>query len=336
MNEKRGWHWPKIEGVLCGTMTDRERLGLPDCYIKTRFEDELPELNLTLQKKDTTELVSMLEDSKIPLAQRIAAGNLLARTCDPRINTLTPLMIEILGKEVEIGLDESEIPAVMRRFKHIGLDEKWILKECPKHKVNLKTFKIGKYPVTNAEYRDFLLATRYPELPSSWEFRRYPAERANHPVYTLSSTAADAYAAWLSQSTGRSFRLPSEAEWEYAAGGDEGLEFPWGNEFEPDFANTVETGLFSTSPVGVFVEGNSPFGLSDMAGNVEEYVLDLYGAYSTGEFIADHLVQLNGEYRVARGGCFSRLRDLARTRRRHGRNPASSTYAMGFRLAEDI
>ena len=73
-----------------------------------------------------------------------------------------------------------------------------------------------------------------------------------------------------------------------------------------------------------------------MAGNVEEYVADLYRPYPGGEPVADHLVEIHGAYRVARGGGFSRFRDLARTRRRHGHNPRSATYAMGFRLVEDL
>lgn len=336
MNSKRGWHWPKIEGVLCGTMTDRERLGLPDYYMSTRFEDEIPGIYRDLLGKGSQEYAMMLESRETPLAQRLVVGNILALIGDPRISTLAPYMIDIPGGNVTIGLDESQIDSVMNRFEYIGLDEKWIRKECPEHVVSLKSFRMGKYPVTNFEYREFLQDSQYSELPSSWEFRRYPLERSNHPVFTLSSAAADAYAGWLSKKTGRSFRLPSEAEWEHAAAGFDRLEFPWGDEYEPDFSNTVETGLFSTSPVGMFVEGNSPFGVTDMAGNVEEYVLDHYGSYTGGQFISDHLVQLNGDYRVARGGCFSRLRDLTRTRRRHGRNPASQTYAMGFRLVEEI
>ena len=335
MNTKRGWHWPIIEGVLCGTMTDRERLGLPDFFTPSRFEDITPQIHRDLLGRDVQEYVAMVEDGTLALVQRLVAGNILALIGDPRIKPLQPEMIAIPGGNINIGLDESDISVVMSRFQHIGLDEKWIRKECPKHIVELKNFAIAKYPVTNLEYREFLLDSKYAEIPTRWEFRRYPVEKSNHPVFTITAVAADAYASWLSQKTGRAFRLPSEAEWEYAAAGPEGLDFPWGNDFEPDFANTVETGIFSTTPVGIFVEGNSPFGVSDMAGNVEEYVLDVYGAYLHGEFISDHLVQLNGAYRVARGGCFSRLRDLARTRRRHGRNPASQTYSMGFRLIEE-
>jgi formylglycine-generating enzyme required for sulfatase activity len=152
----------------------------------------------------------------------------------------------------------------------------------------------------------------------------------------VSPEDADAYAAWLARTTGRRFRLPHEAEWEFAAAGAAGLEFPWGPNFQADHANTAETGLFQSSPVGVFVQGNSPFGVADMAGNVEEYVSNLYMAYPGGSRVTDHLVEINGAYRVARGGGFARFRDLARTRRRHGANPRSATYAMGFRLAEDI
>ena len=76
--------------------------------------------------------------------------------------------------------------------------------------------------------------------------------------------------------------------------------------------------------------------MADMSGNVEEYVAAPYSPYPGGHFIADHLTQIHGSYRVARGGSFARFRDLARTRRRHGHNPKSVTYAMGFRLAERI
>jgi toxoflavin biosynthesis protein ToxD len=65
-------------------------------------------------------------------------------------------------------------------------------------------------------------------------------------------------------------------------------------------------------------------------------VADAYAPYPGGPFIEDHLAQIHGTYRVARGGSFARFRDLARTRRRHGHNPRSATYAMGFRLAETV
>jgi formylglycine-generating enzyme required for sulfatase activity len=331
-----GEHWPIFDTILCGDMTDRERLGLPDYYQPDRFGDALPALYAHLRHCDQDELIQYCEDPQMPLAERVAAGNLLALLGDSRPNTQQPPMITIDGGTVLIGLDEADVEGVVTRYAQLGLDRAWITKECPRHPVTLPRYRIGKYPVTNQEYAAFLRATQYAELPSSWTFRRYPQERSNHPVYTVSATAADAYARWLTALTGRRFRLPSEAEWEYAAAGPTGREFPWGDDFEADRANTAETGLFCSSPVGVFVDGNSPFGMADMAGNVEEYVADTYAPYPGGQFVSDHLATMQGDYRVARGGSFARFRDLARTRRRHGHNPRSATYAMGFRLAEEI
>jgi len=330
------WHWPRFEAVLCGQMSDRERLGLPEHWIAGRLETEIAHFLARLRGASTEQLLQGLSAPHKGLAERIARGQILALAGDPRIQTLQPAMCQVPGGQVQIGLDPKELDDVMAHFDGLGLNRSWIEKECPRHTVELQSFRMARYPVTNQEYRDFLVATQYPELPSSWAFRQYPAAQANHPVYTISAAAADAYARWLSQCTGRGFRLPSEAEWEWAAAGPAGLEFPWGDAFDADLANTAETGLLSSTPVGVFLGGESPFGLADMAGNVEEYVADNYQAYPGGAWVEDHLVQLHGAYRVARGGSFARFRDLARCRRRHGHNPRSATYAMGFRLAETL
>jgi formylglycine-generating enzyme required for sulfatase activity len=315
-------------------MTDRERLGLPDRYLEARMDEALMQAYAELRAVSSDVLLDTLASPASTLVARIASGNALALLGDPRICVERPDMVDIFGGVVDIGLPPYEVGSVLEQFAGLGLDRSWIEKECPRHRVTLLPYRLARYPVTNAEYRAFLLDTGHPELPSSWHFRRFPQERANHPVYTISPESADAYAQWLAQRTGLGFRLPTEAEWEWAAAGPERREFPWGARFDADLANTAETGLFSSSPVGAFAGGESPFGLADMAGNVEEYVSDVYAAYSGGSFVADHLVQLQGSYRVARGGSFARFRDLARTRRRHGHNPKSATYAMGFRLAE--
>lgn len=328
------WHWPQFGQTLCGQMTDRERLGLHDRYLDASLEAPLTQAYAELRTASSNVLLDTMFSSASTLAARIACGNLLALVGDPRISVERPEMVDIFGGRVEIGLPSDEVGAVLERFTGLGLDRSWIEKECPRHLVTLPPYRLARYPVTNSEYRAFLLDTGHPELPSSWHFRRFPQERANHPVYTISPESADAYASWLAQLTGRGFRLPTEAEWEWAAAGPEHREFPWGPLFDADLANTAETGLFSSSPVGAFVGGKSFLGLMDMAGNVEEYVADVYAPYPGGLFVADHLVQIQGAYRVARGGSFARFRDLARTRRRHGHNPKSATYAMGFRLAE--
>lgn len=332
---RNGWHWPHFEMPLCGEVSDRLRLGLPEHYLAGRLDDALGAAYAQFLGAGRDALLAAIEDGTQPLAVRLAAGNLLGHAGDPRIRVQAPEMIYVPGGEVEIGLPDTEVGNVLARYRGLGLEAQWIEKECPRHRVHLEPYRIARYPVTNLEYRAFLLDTGHTELPSSWSFRRYPEERANHPVYTVSAASAMAYARWLAERTRRGFRLPSEAEWEYAAAGPEGREFPWGDAFDADLANTAECGLFTTSPVGAFSGGESPFGLCDAAGNVEEYVADRYAPYPGGHAVADHLTAIHGSYYVARGGSFARFRDLARTRRRHGHNPRSATYAMGFRLAED-
>ena len=333
---QQGWHWPNFGVAISNELSERELLGLSTHFIERRFDRSMFKAFAELRSESLEALMEIAESIEATLEYRICAGNIIGLLGDPRIDPLQPNMLVVPGANVEIGLDESEVELILRKYECLGLEKKWIEKESPKHTVKLNSYAISKFPVTNSEYRFFLLDTAFTELPTSWEFGMHPLEKANHPVYTVSSHAAETYVTWLSEKTGRCFRLPTEAEWEYAAAGPQALDFPWGNQFEIDMANTAETGLFSTSPVGIFTAGNSHFGLADMAGNVEEYVADNYAPYAQGKFVKDHLAELNGEYRVARGGSFARFRDLARTRRRHGRNAMSKVYAMGFRIVESL
>ena len=283
-------------------MTDRERLGLPDHYVEGRLEQAIAAAYQTCVQLNPEALLRHIFSVEATLAKRIACGNVLALLSDPRIDVFKPAMVTIKPLRARIGLPLQNVDQVMRAYDGLGLNRVWIEKECPQHDVDLSAFSISKYLVTNAEYKVFLIDTGYAEIPTGWDFRRYPLERSNHPVYTVSANAADTYTDWLSKRTGRNFRLPTEAEWEYAAGGPDCFEFPWGENFNADYANTAECGLFTSTPVGVFVEGNSPFELCDMAGNVEEYVSDQYQAYPDGQHVVDHLVDIHGQYRVARGG----------------------------------
>lgn len=315
-------------------MSDRELLGLPKHYIKLRDPFDLGAIR-NLPILPAGDLMAIIEDLLIPFSVRMTAGYLLAIMGDVRIKSYEPKMIDIAGGMVEIGLPSECVDSVSEEYQKLGVPRDWILKETPRHAVSLEKYRIGAYPVTNSEYLEFLIETQYEEIPSSWVFDRYPHERSNHPVYTLSHEAVTEYCHWLSRRTTRHFRLPSEAEWEYAAAGADGKEFPWGETFLPDHANTAEEKLFISSPVGCFPKGKSWCGAMDMAGNVEEYVSDIHAAYPGGPHIEDDLTRLGRSYHVARGGSFTRFRDLARTRRRHGHYDMD-IYVMGFRLAESI
>lgn len=188
----------------------------------------------------TRQLAGVLEGAE-PLAARLAAGRALALLGDPRdLDT---------SVAVPAGAFAGGEPAAPR--------------------VIAQPYRIGRYPVTNAQYLRFVAATGH-ALPVHWDpaTRRFPAGLANHPVVFVSWHDAQAYCAWLSARDGRAWRLPSEDEWERAARGADGRAYPWGDAFDAQRANVQETALRGTSPVGAFPGGASPCGALDMAGNV--------------------------------------------------------------------
>ncbi len=135
---------------------------------------------------------------------------------------------------------------------------------------NLPQYWIDKTPVTNTEYARFVKETGY-QAPNYWHQSILLQETANHPVTYVSWLDAQAYTKWANK------RLPSEMEWEKAAGGTEGRDYPWGNQPPTlklaNFAEKVGT----TTPVGFFSpQGDSPYGLFDCAGNVREWCQDWY------------------------------------------------------------
>ncbi|WP_369360741.1 formylglycine-generating enzyme family protein [Streptomyces sp. cg2] len=314
------------------SLTDRAAMGLPEGYVEPRAE----RLAHFAQVAGTppARLADLVEDAALPLEHRLAAGTALALVGDPRTDWEAPEMLPVPAGRALLGTPDSEVDALHADSAQFGVQRSWVAKECPRHTLPIAAFNIAKYPVTNGEFAVFLKDTDHPELPSNWNYGRFDPAAANHPVYTVTAESADAYAHWLGRRTGRRFRLPTEQEWEYAAAGPEGLRHPWGDTFSAQAANTLETGLLMTSPVGAFPEGRSWCGALDMAGNVEEYTSSTYGPYPGGEIVHDDLYRRLGAYRIARGGAFNRFRDLARCQRRHGPYPRS-LYAMGFRLAED-
>lgn len=314
------------------SLTDRQAMGLPETY-----QDFLTlELHGEYQKLwglSAAALIQMLEHEENNLDLRFAAGTMLNLIGDPRIQTLAPTMIEIPATKAKIGLPRNRVDTVFNEYRDTGCLRDWIIKETPQYTKKIEAFSIGKYPVTNYEYRQFLIENPTMDIPSSWRFGRFPYEHANHPVHTVSIESAMSYTRWLSQKTNRRFRLPTEFEWEYAASGPTGSDFPWGDIYAIDHANTIEEGIGFTTPVGIFPKGKSCFGVLDMAGNVEEYTCSVYEPYPGAPNIEDDLQKRTGFYHVARGGGYTRHRDLARTRRRHGHFPRE-LYAMGFRLVE--
>jgi formylglycine-generating enzyme required for sulfatase activity len=144
------------------------------------------------------------------------------------------------------------------------------------HTVDLPAFAIGKYPVTNTQYAAF--ARQHPEhrpLQSGWFFTTPPADRLDHPVTGITWHDAAAYCAWLAAQTGRAYRLPSEAEWEKAARGEDARTYPWGE--DAPIAALGNFGGDQTAPVTAHPAGCSPYGVCDLAGNVREWTTTRWG-----------------------------------------------------------
>jgi formylglycine-generating enzyme required for sulfatase activity len=154
---------------------------------------------------------------------------------------------------------------------------------------------------------------------------------SNQPVVGVNSFEARAYCAWLSDVTGHSYRLPCEAEWEYAARGTQSLKYPWGNGWDVARCNTLEGRILRSSPVGIFLDGASPCGALDMAGNVWEWTSGLYQPYPLNK--DDRREDPNAEgKRVLRGGSWNDFQRLARCAYRLEYSPGSFNYDIGFRL----
>jgi formylglycine-generating enzyme required for sulfatase activity len=176
--------------------------------------------------------------------------------------------------------------------------------EHPQHQVSLAEFHIAKYPITNAQYQHFVKATGH-RMPPHLQVQYKPDCDPGHPVVWVSWEDANAYCAWLSQATGRAYRLPTEAEWEKAARGRDARAYPWGDEPPNKRRCAFENheGVTAT-PVGQYSpQGDSPYGCGDMAGNVWEWCHSLYKPYPYDPTDGREDPATGGP-RVLRGGAF--------------------------------
>ncbi len=183
----------------------------------------------------------------------------------------------------------------------------------------VKPFQMAAYPVTFAQFRAFLQATDRPS-ESAWE-----EGIANHPVTSVSWDDAMGFCGWLSEQTGKPVRLPDEWEWQWAAqSAKEDFAYPWGSWME-GFANTHESGVGHTTAVGVFLDGDSLQGVSDLAGNVWEWCRNQYDD-------PRQTAEGGTRSRVVRGGAWLDAQGFARADYRLDLNPGRRNDLMGFRV----
>jgi formylglycine-generating enzyme required for sulfatase activity len=212
--------------------------------------------------------------------------------------------------------------------------------ETPCHQVELPGYRIGKYPVTNRQFLEFVRQTNTLVNPESgWDGQTPAPDRFDYPVIGVTWYQAKAYCEWLTKITGRQYTLPTEAQWEKAARGMEGWLYPWGSEWQP--------GRCSKDPLQITAVDAFPaqndFGVYDMVGNVREWTLSLWGESSAApRFVYPWAEDGRNDpkaspfvRRVFRGGCSDSIAEMTCTFR-GGFDPNKSgppRKRHGFRVA---
>jgi iron(II)-dependent oxidoreductase len=207
--------------------------------------------------------------------------------------------------------------------------------EQPQHRVFLDAFKIDRYEVSNVEYLRYVLATGA-DWPQFWRGKPFADKMALHPVINVSWEEADAYCRWVGK------RLPTEAEWEKAARGDDGRMFPWGDEpagwIKSNIAHPGSKRGAKYPPlanIDRYDKGVSPYGVYQLAGNVSEWVSDWFDPeYYRRSPDRNPQGPERGDLKVFRGGSWNEDPEVARSAGRNGGEPARRSYLTGFRCAQ--
>lgn len=263
----------------------------------------------------------------------------------PGIAAEVPDTVSVPAGPFILGSDRDEREMAYRldeeAYRHsVTREQNWYENEPERRRETTGAFAITKTPITNRQYADFIAETghRWPTVDrATWDgyglihpFERAqrhvwtgpdaPEAREDHPVVMVALPDAVAYAAWLSQKTGRVWRLPTETEWEKAVRGEDGRYFPWGNDFDPRRLNSHDLGPFDTVPAGRFESGASPYGVLDGAGQVYEWTSTPRG---------------KGRYIVKGGSWDDKGCGVCRPAGRHSRPEDIKHILIGFRLVAE-
>ena len=296
---------------------------------------ELPEVSERVEQ-DADALAAIFHERKQAVARRDERAEITEGLTKPVIATARRAVGEVFRDALSSG---GEGPAMVvlptGRFRMGDLSGDGDDDERPVRTVTInRPIAMGRYPVTFEDYDRFVVAMGA-ERPDDRGWGR-----GRRPVINVSWHDARAYTAWLSEQTGKRYRLPSESEWEYAARAGTETAYSWGNEIGVNRANGLDSGSKwsdrQTSPVGSF-EPNA-FGLYDMHGNVREWVEDCWHDNYEGAPSDGRAWTSGGDSSgaVVRGGSWYVNPRVLRSAFRFGYTPSDRGNTVGFRLVQDL
>ncbi|MCA1856281.1 bifunctional serine/threonine-protein kinase/formylglycine-generating enzyme family protein [Massilia oculi] len=289
--------------------------------------------------RSAAELAQLLPGAASPVAD--GDGVL----CDPLLDGegSGPSLVLIPTGRFQMGSHEHERKIAMAA----GSQQKWLERETPPHWVGIeRPFALGRYPVTVGEWRVFAEATGWePTGEVDWRAPGFPQTDA-HPVVGVTWHDAQRYLEWLSGATGKRYRLPSEAEWEYACRAGTRTAFSFGDSIGPHQANYDAGFSYNGGPRGPSRRGTTPsgmfppnpWGLYDMHGNVWEWVQDVVHESYQGAPLDGSAWDSGGDpaRRILRGGCWLYNPRYLRSALRNGFSSVLSNDIVGFRVAREL
>ncbi|WP_313703511.1 SUMF1/EgtB/PvdO family nonheme iron enzyme [Massilia sp.] len=254
-----------------------------------------------------------------------------------------PELVVLRAGRFQMGSPEHERRIAMAA----GAQKNWLARETPQHWVGIaRPFALGRYPVTVGEWRRFVEATGWqPDGEVDWAAPGFPQTDA-HPVVGVSWFDAQRFLAWLSEATGQRYRLPSEAEWEYACRAGTRTAFSFGDGIGTDLANYDGNFTWNGGARGEYRRGTTPvthfrpnpWGLHDMHGNVWEWVQDVMHDSYEGAPLDGSAWEEGGERarRILRGGSWLYNPRYLRSALRNGFSAVMSNDIVGFRVAREL
>ena len=289
--------------------------------------------------RKAAELAALLPSASSPVAD--AEGVLRDRFTDG--SGVGPDLVLIPTGRFQMGSNEHEHKAAVKA----GAQRTSLDKELPAHWVGIEhSFALGRYPVTVGEWRAFVKATGWQsKLDVDWQQPGF-AQDERHPVVCVSWHDAQLYLQWLGEKTGQQYRLPSEAEWEYACRAGSHTAFSFGDQITPEHANYDGHFTYNDGPKGSSHGGTTrvgsyqpnPWGLFDMHGNVWEWTQDTVHDNYLGAPIDGSAWEQGGDKarRILRGGAWLYQPRYLRSAMRNGYSALLANDVVGFRVARKL